>query len=107
MPYRTATLVVPPSPWLRSLAAMLPLAIGARWQWYRRTRGGRWALCPVRVAPMYFAWGWYPVSECPGETNYRMMDPSNIPPKTCWRHRLEIDSNPIYNTGRCFCETHP
>jgi hypothetical protein len=73
-PYRRANAIVPrmdgravgPSVLARIGAAVLPRFIGARWRWYRRATGGRWALFweRERSSDPWKEYGWLRVPLC-------------------------------------------
>lgn len=70
-PYREMELTAPvlrgPSMLARVGAAVLPRFVGARWQWYRRALGGRWAR---EWFEYHGLWVWREWPTCPGECNW-------------------------------------
>lgn len=65
-PYRHADVIAPrvdgPSVLARIGAAVLPRFIGARWRWYRRASGGRWAR---EWSEHSERWSWREWKRCP------------------------------------------
>lgn len=110
--YRTPTLTAPVAPpwWQRAVAAVAPDVLGASaWEWYRRAKGGRWALVCValtdgRGGPVR---QWRAVDSCPATWRRESIA------KATTLLLLGIDIAALHNdtiddhTKRCTCEVYP
>lgn len=92
-PYRNAGVIVPrvdgPSVLARIGAAVLPRFIGARWRWYRRASGGRWAR---QWSTFTARWFWREWPRCPfvdANMNY------------------EAKESECFQADECHCEVWP